>query len=174
MNLVIYVVKLRERDNLSIKFKVGDRVKAVGFQYGVGNDGHGTVISVSKSGYTGEDVYEVRWDGGNISKYIDIQIEKLTKCERIMEALGIEVGEFFSLVDPDTGETYCSPYSMMANGEILDENGEKLSCDEYAAILKGYAIPTDKAKEAQEINDKIADMVREIDSLKKRRKELLA
>ena len=159
---------------MGLKFKVGDRVKPVGFQYGVGSSEHGTIVSVSKSGYTGDDLYEVRWDNnGNIVKYTDMQLEKLAKCERIMEALGIKAGEFFSLVDPNDGETFCSPYAMAANGEITNENGEKLSCDEYEAILKGYAISEDKAEEAEEINDKIADMVREIDLLKKRRKELL-
>ena len=156
------------------KFRNGERVKPNGNIYGNQENIWGTVISAYESGYDDDAHYEVRWDNGNIVKYKEFQIAKLTKGDRIIDALGIKVGEFFSIVDPDDGETYCSPYSMMENGDILDENGEKLGCDEYAAILKGYVLPLDKAKEAQKINDEISRKMAEIESLKKRRKELLA
>lgn len=158
----------------SFKFRVGERVKPWGNLYGNPDDNYGTVISAYESGYTGEPLYEVQWDNGNSVKYNELQLAKLTKVERITDALGIKVGKFFSLVDPEDGENYCSPYSMMENGDILDENGEKLSCDEYAAILKGYAVPIEKAKKVEEINEEISRRAREIESLKERRKELLA
>ncbi|BAL85156.1 hypothetical protein SELR_pSRC300830 (plasmid) [Selenomonas ruminantium subsp. lactilytica TAM6421] len=147
-------------------FKVGERVKPVGFQYGIKSDEYGTVISVSKSGYTGDDLYEVRWDdNNNIVKYTDVQIEKLTKCERIMDAMGIKAGEAFALVDPDTGETYCSPYYMANDGNIMDDNGEKLGCDEYAEIFKGHIVSVDKAKKIGEINEKINQLCEQRRSL---------
>ena len=158
----------------SFKFRVGERVKPWGNLYGNPDDAYGTVTSAYESGYTGEPIYEVQWDNGNIVKYNELQLAKLTKVERITDVLGIKVGKFFSLVDPEDGETYCSPYTMMDNGDILDENGEKLDCSEYAAILKGYAVPADKAKEVQEINEEISRKAKEIESLKERRKELLA
>ena len=155
------------------KFKIGDRVKPFGTQYANCDGCHGTVISAYESGYSGDNRYEVRWDNGNIVKYSENQIKALDKVERISEALGITIGKSFSLVDPETGDAYCSPYTMDSDGEILDAEGNHLALDEYEAIIKGYVVPNAILADFQEVTDRIERLANDIECMEAQREELL-